>query len=100
MQDMIEDYADAIQDTFVDTDQVFQYNINTYTNAIPVERLVNDFNSGIIKIPAFQRPYVWQKKTRKLRDIGQAFLLTQFCKVYQYHLFLYIKMQLHVKRVC
>ncbi len=65
MQSILEDYAEDNPTKDVDSKQVFQYNIDTYTNAIPVERLVNDFNAGIIKIPPFQRPYVWQKKDPK-----------------------------------
>lgn len=61
----IEDYAENQIGKTPDDNKVFQYNIDTYTNAIPVERLVSDFIAGIIKVPEFQRPYVWQKRDDK-----------------------------------
>lgn len=42
-----------------------QYNIDTYTNSVPVERLVDDFRSKLLTIPEFQRPYVWAKDDPK-----------------------------------
>lgn len=60
----IDDYAES-EECEIHDDEQFRYNIDTYTNAIPVERLVNDFTSNIIRIPPFQRPYVWGKKDTK-----------------------------------
>lgn len=62
--DIIEDYFDPEEYENQDSSE-FQYNIDAYTNAIPVERLVNDFTSNIIQIPPFQRPYVWDKRDSK-----------------------------------
>lgn len=60
----IEDYAETEHYENQD-DAEFRYNIDTYTNAIPVERLVKDFTAKIIRIPPFQRPYVWGKRDTK-----------------------------------
>ena len=64
LNEEIEDYSDVEGCESHDNTE-FQYNIDTYTNAIPVERLVKDFTSNIIQIPSFQRPYVWEKKDSK-----------------------------------
>ncbi len=61
----MDDYADGENAQLPEDSRVFQYNIDTYTNAIPVERLVDDFRTGIIRVPDFQRPYVWQKRDDK-----------------------------------
>lgn len=63
--DNIVDYADDIVDETNKNPENYQYNIDNYTNAIPVERLVEDFRNNIIKIPSFQRPYVWANKNKK-----------------------------------
>ena len=65
VEECMDDYAKRENAQLPEDNKVFQYNIDTYTNAIPVERLVNDFNAGIIKVPDFQRPYVWQKRDDK-----------------------------------
>jgi hypothetical protein len=42
-----------------------KFNIDSFTTAASVERLIDDLNNKIIKIPEFQRPYVWSKKDQK-----------------------------------
>lgn len=64
LNEEIDDYSESTEYESQDSTE-FQYNIDTYTNAIPVERLVDDFTSNIIQIPPFQRPYVWDKKDSK-----------------------------------
>lgn len=55
--DFIEDYAE--EEEIPQENNKYRYNIDSYTNAIPVEILVRDFSEGRIIIPEFQRPYVW-----------------------------------------
>lgn len=59
-QDVEDDISEVI--TPITELENFQYNIDSYTNSIPVSRLIEDFDKKIIQIPPFQRPYVWNKQ--------------------------------------
>lgn len=67
VSDITEDYSAEAPLVMQDSDgeDDYRYNIDTFTNAIPVERLVDDFVKKIIDVPEFQRPYVWNKRDAK-----------------------------------
>ena len=67
LNEEIEDYSDVEGCESHDNTE-FQYNIDTYTNAIPVERLVKDFTSNIIQIPSFQNLQFQKNKKYKTGD--------------------------------
>ncbi len=66
--DDVDDMFDPIQpdspNEYEQTDkhEVDNYNIDSYTNAIPIERLVSDFDNNIYAIPPFQRKFVWDQR--------------------------------------
>jgi hypothetical protein len=62
----VEDEISDFEENDTETEN-FQYNIDSYTNSIQVSRLIEDFEKGLIKIPDFQRPYVWNKRKRSTK---------------------------------
>ena len=50
------------------------YNIDSYTNAIPIERLVSDFEEKIYQIPPFQRTFVWDQRQTQGIDRPSMFI--------------------------
>jgi hypothetical protein len=65
LEDLIDTYDSDDDAAAENIENEFQYNIDSFTNAIPVERLIDDFQRNIIKIPEFQRPYVWNRPDNK-----------------------------------
>ncbi|MDR0453796.1 MAG: DUF262 domain-containing protein [Deferribacteraceae bacterium] len=65
--DIEDDLEDDNNATGISADANFQYNIDNYTNAVPASRLIEDYDRNIIKIPEFQRPYVWNKIDNKTK---------------------------------
>lgn len=63
--DQTDDYEVYEESSEVFEPNRIQYNIDTYTNSVPVERLVDDYKNGILTVPEFQRPYVWSKDDPK-----------------------------------